>query len=104
EIEPDSDFTAKDFLFASNDYIEKILKTHRVPIIIRGLNSCIEKLVEDHVFMFNYKYNSCYIWIDVERSILNCRVNMRVDKMVNAGLVDEVRKIVIADADYTKGI
>ncbi|KAK6791604.1 hypothetical protein RDI58_010685 [Solanum bulbocastanum] len=29
---------------------------------------------------------------------------MRVDQMVNVGLVDEVRHIFIPDADYTKGI
>uniref|UniRef100_A0A3Q7IUL5 Adenylate isopentenyltransferase n=1 Tax=Solanum lycopersicum TaxID=4081 RepID=A0A3Q7IUL5_SOLLC len=71
-------------------YIEKILKTQRVSIIVGGSNSYIEKLVEDHMFMFKYKYGSCYIWIDVGRSILNRRVNMRVDKMANTGLVDEV--------------
>uniref|UniRef100_M1DQ36 Cytokinin biosynthetic isopentenyltransferase n=1 Tax=Solanum tuberosum TaxID=4113 RepID=M1DQ36_SOLTU len=42
--------------------------------------------------------------IDVEQSVLNRRVDTRVDEMVNAGLVDEVRQIFIPDADYTKGI
>ena len=66
-------------------YIEKILKTQRVPIIVGGSNSYIEKLVEDPVFMFKYKYDSCFIWIDVEQSVLNRRVDMRVDQMVKAG-------------------
>uniref|UniRef100_A0A3Q7HPQ8 Uncharacterized protein n=1 Tax=Solanum lycopersicum TaxID=4081 RepID=A0A3Q7HPQ8_SOLLC len=43
-------------------------------------------------------------WIDDEQSVLNRRVDMRVDQMVKAGLVDEVRLIFIPDADYTKGI
>nr|XP_010313572.1 adenylate isopentenyltransferase 5, chloroplastic-like [Solanum lycopersicum] len=104
EIEPDTDFTAKDFCLQAIIYIEKILKTQCVPIIVGGSNSYIEKLVEDPVFMFKYKYDSCFIWIDVEQSVLNRRVDMRVDQMVKAGLVDEVRQIFIPDADYTKGI
>ncbi|XP_025883841.2 adenylate isopentenyltransferase 5, chloroplastic-like [Solanum lycopersicum] len=104
EIEPDSDFTAEDFCLQAIIYIEKILKTQRVPIIVGGSNSYIEKHVEDHVFMFKYKYDSCFIWIDVEQSVLNRKVDMRVDQMVKAGLVDEVRQIFIPDADYTKGI
>uniref|UniRef100_A0A3Q7JKP1 Uncharacterized protein n=1 Tax=Solanum lycopersicum TaxID=4081 RepID=A0A3Q7JKP1_SOLLC len=37
-------------------------------------------------------------------SVLNRRVDIRVDQMVKAGLVDEVRQIFIPDADYTKRI
>ncbi|XP_027775106.1 adenylate isopentenyltransferase 5, chloroplastic-like [Solanum pennellii] len=104
EVGPDSDFTAEDFCLQIVVYIEKLLKTQRLPIIIRGSNSYIEKLVEDPVFMFKYKYDSCFISIDVEKSVLNRRVDMRVDQMVKAGLVDEGRHIFIPDADYTKGI
>ncbi|KAH0720048.1 hypothetical protein KY290_006528 [Solanum tuberosum] len=81
---PDSDFTAEDFCLKSIVYIENILKTQCVPIIVGGSNSYIEKLVEDPVFMFKYKYDSCFIWIDVEQSVLNLRVDTRVDEMVNA--------------------
>ncbi|TMX01745.1 hypothetical protein EJD97_023739 [Solanum chilense] len=59
---------------------------------------------EDRVFKFKYKYDICFIWIDVEQSVLNRRVDIRVDQMVKEGLVDEVRHIFILDADYTKGI
>ncbi|KAG5609601.1 hypothetical protein H5410_020882 [Solanum commersonii] len=62
------------------------------------------KLVEDPVFMFKYKCDTCFIRIDVERSILNHRVDMRVDQMVNAGLVDEVLHVFIPNGDYTKRI
>uniref|UniRef100_A0A3Q7IYJ0 Isopentenyltransferase n=1 Tax=Solanum lycopersicum TaxID=4081 RepID=A0A3Q7IYJ0_SOLLC len=89
-INRNTHFTAEDFCLQAGIYIEKILKTQRVPIIVGGSNSYIEKLVEDPVFMFKYKYNSCFIWIDVEQSVLNRRVDMRVDQMVKA--------------DYTKGI
>ncbi|KAG5609608.1 hypothetical protein H5410_020889 [Solanum commersonii] len=96
EIEPDSDFTTEDFCLQD--------KTQRIPIIVEGSDSYIEKLVEDPVFKFKYKYDTYFIWIDVEQPFLNRRVDMRVDEMVNAGLVDEVRQIVIPDAKYTKRI
>ncbi|XP_027768543.1 adenylate isopentenyltransferase 5, chloroplastic-like [Solanum pennellii] len=104
EIEPDSDFTAEDFCLQFIVYIEKIVKTQCVPIIVGGSNSYIEKFVEDPVFMFKYKYDSCFIWIDVEQSVLNSRFYMSVEQMVKAGLVDEVRQIFIPDADFTKEI
>uniref|UniRef100_M1DGN8 Isopentenyltransferase n=1 Tax=Solanum tuberosum TaxID=4113 RepID=M1DGN8_SOLTU len=83
EIEPDSNFMAEDFCLKYIVYIENFLKTQCVPIIVAGSNSYIEKLVEDPVFMFKYKYDSCFIWIDVEQSVLNRRVDTRVDEMVN---------------------
>uniref|UniRef100_A0A3Q7IVK3 Adenylate isopentenyltransferase n=1 Tax=Solanum lycopersicum TaxID=4081 RepID=A0A3Q7IVK3_SOLLC len=104
ETKPDSDFTAEDFCLHVVVYIQKILKTQRVSIIVGGSNSYIEKLVEDPMFMFKYKYDSCFIWIDVEQSVLNRRVDMRVDQMVNTRLVEEVRQFFIIDADYTNGI
>ncbi|WMV07714.1 hypothetical protein MTR67_001099 [Solanum verrucosum] len=80
EIEPDSDFTVEDFCLKSIVYIENFLKTQCVPIIVGGSNSYIEKLVEDPRFMFNYKYDNCFIWIEVEQSVLNRRVDTRVDE------------------------
>uniref|UniRef100_M1DRP3 Isopentenyltransferase n=1 Tax=Solanum tuberosum TaxID=4113 RepID=M1DRP3_SOLTU len=84
KIEPDSNFTAEDFCVKFIVYLEIFLKTECVPIIVGGSNSYIEKLVEDHVFMFKYKYDSCFSGIDVEQSLLNHRVDTRVDEMVNA--------------------
>ncbi|KAG5609626.1 hypothetical protein H5410_020907 [Solanum commersonii] len=104
EIVPDSDFIAEYFCLQVIAYIEIFLKTQRVPIIVGGSNSYIEKLVESHVFIFKYKYDTFFIWIYIEQSILNRRVDLRVVEMVNAGLVDELRQIIIPDADYTKGI
>ncbi|KAK6791621.1 hypothetical protein RDI58_010702 [Solanum bulbocastanum] len=84
--------------------LEIFLKTQRVPINVGGSNSYIDKILKDPVFMFKYKYDICFIWIDVEQSVLNRRVDMRVDQMVNEGLVHEVWHIFIPDANYTKEI
>ncbi|KAG5629941.1 hypothetical protein H5410_001658 [Solanum commersonii] len=72
--------------FLSEDHIlhRNFLKTQCVPIIVGGSNSYIEKVVEDPVFMFKYKYDNCFILTDVEQLVLNRRVDTRVDEMVNA--------------------
>ncbi|KAG5629948.1 hypothetical protein H5410_001665 [Solanum commersonii] len=84
EIEPDCDFTVQDFCMKSIVYIENCLKTQCIPIIVGESNLYIEKPVEDPVFMFKYKYDSFFIWIDIEQSVLNRRVDTRDDEMVNA--------------------
>ncbi|KAG5610073.1 hypothetical protein H5410_021354 [Solanum commersonii] len=89
EIEPDSDFTAEHFCLKSVVYGEIFLMTQCVPIIVGGSNSYIEKVVEDHVFMFKYKYDSFFIWIDVEQSVLNRSGDTRVDEIVNKGIIDK---------------
>uniref|UniRef100_A0A3Q7IVR3 Uncharacterized protein n=1 Tax=Solanum lycopersicum TaxID=4081 RepID=A0A3Q7IVR3_SOLLC len=80
KIESDSDFTAEDFCLQDVAFIENILKTQHVPIIFGGSNAYIENLLKSVLF----------IWIDVEQSVLKRRVDMRVDQMVKAGLVNEV--------------
>ncbi|KAG5609600.1 hypothetical protein H5410_020881, partial [Solanum commersonii] len=104
EIEQDSDSTVEEFYLQAIVYIEIFLISQRVQIIVGGSNSYIENHVEDPVFMFKFKRYTCFIWIDVEQSILIRRVDMRVDQMVDEGLVDELRQILIQDVDYTKGI
>ncbi|KAG5610246.1 hypothetical protein H5410_021527 [Solanum commersonii] len=47
---------------------------------------------------------SNYCWRVKFSNLLNRRVDMRIDQMVNARLVDEVRHIFIPYANYTKGI
>ncbi|KAG5609602.1 hypothetical protein H5410_020883 [Solanum commersonii] len=73
---------------------QKFLEAKRVPIIVGRSNSYFENLMEDHVFMFKYKYDTCFIWIDVEQSDLNRRVDMRLDQMVNAAKIEP-------DSDFT---
>ncbi|XP_047269512.1 adenylate isopentenyltransferase 5, chloroplastic-like [Capsicum annuum] len=104
EIDSDFDFTFENFCAQANCYIEKIISRGYVSIIIDGSNSYIEKLVKDPMFIFKSKYNSCFIWIDVDVSILDPFLRKKVDHMVQTGLVDEVRGIFSPEADYSKGI
>ncbi|CAL5323612.1 unnamed protein product [Camellia sinensis] len=104
EFDPDSDFTARDFCYHALEAIEKIIRSGRIPIIVGGSNSFIEALVEDPDFKFKSQYDCCFIWLDVSLPVLHSFVSKRVDQMVDAGIVDEVRKLFIPGADYTRGI
>ncbi|OIT22907.1 adenylate isopentenyltransferase 5, chloroplastic [Nicotiana attenuata] len=104
EIEPEADFTAEDFCCQAVYYIEYVLNSGHIPIIVGGSNTYIEALVENPVFKFKSKYKCCFLWVDVALPVLHSSVSKRVDHMVHAGLVDEVRGIFVPDADYTKGI
>ncbi|KAH0721520.1 hypothetical protein KY290_004962 [Solanum tuberosum] len=68
EIEPDSDFTAEDFCLKSIVYIENILKTQCVPIIVGGSNSYIQKLVEDPGWWMRCGKFSCQMQITPNES------------------------------------
>ncbi|KAL7230408.1 hypothetical protein ACSBR2_008818 [Camellia fascicularis] len=103
-FDPDSNFTARDFCYHALEAIEKIVSSGRIPIIVGGSNSFIEALVEDPDFKFKSQYDCCFIWLDVSLAVLHSFVSKRVDQMVDAGIVDEVRKLFIPGADYTQGI
>ncbi|KAL2468406.1 Adenylate isopentenyltransferase 3 [Forsythia ovata] len=103
-IEPDSDFTASDFCNQAVAAVEEILKLGKVPIIVGGSNSYIESLVEEHFVKFKSIYECCFIWLDVALPVLYSFTSKRVDQMVDAGLVDEVRGMFVHNADYSRGI
>ncbi|CAL5385693.1 unnamed protein product [Camellia sinensis] len=104
EFDPDSDFTARDFCHHALIAIEKIVRFGHIPIIVGGSNSFIEALVEDPDFKFRSQYDCCFIWLDVSLPILHSFVSKRVDQMVDAGIVDEVRELFTPEVDYTRGI
>ncbi len=48
------------------------------------------------------EYNAVYIGLTMERSLLYERINHRVDRMLNEGLIDEVKKL--REMGYTRGM
>ncbi|XP_038718813.1 adenylate isopentenyltransferase 5, chloroplastic-like [Tripterygium wilfordii] len=102
-IDQNSNFTATDFRSHASLAVESILGRGRLPIIAGGSNSYIEALVNEDP-EFRLRYECCFLWVDVSLPVLNSFVSERVDKMVKAGLVDEVRKMFKPNADYSQGI
>ncbi|POO02285.1 isopentenyltransferase, partial [Trema orientale] len=102
--DPQSNFSAADFCHDASAAVESILDGRRLPIIAGGSNSYVQALISDHA-RFRLRYECCFLWVDVSLPVLRAFVSERVDRMVAAGLVNEVRKIFDpASADYSRGI
>ncbi|KAI3924922.1 hypothetical protein MKW98_031173 [Papaver atlanticum] len=52
----------------------------------------------------NSRYDCCFICVDVSLPVLDKYVEQRVNRMIDAGLLNEVYDIYNANADYTRGI
>ncbi|PPD82829.1 hypothetical protein GOBAR_DD20236 [Gossypium barbadense] len=102
-VDPISNFTSLDFQHHASLAVESILAEGRLPIIAGGSNSYIEALVNDDP-EFQLRYECCFLWVDVSLRVLHSFVSERVDKMVKAGLVDEVEQMFDPMADYSRGI
>ncbi|KAK4283633.1 hypothetical protein QN277_000563 [Acacia crassicarpa] len=100
--DPNLDFTAADFIRHASSAVDSIIDRHCLPIIAGGSNSYIEALVPD--FETGRPVDFCFLWVDVSLPVLHSFLTDRVDRMVEAGLIEEVRQMFDSRADYTKGI
>ncbi|KAL3849846.1 hypothetical protein ACJIZ3_011728 [Penstemon smallii] len=100
-IPPESDFTSSNFKYTASISVKSILSRRKLPIIVGGSNSYIETLIDAN---FRAKYDCCFLWVDVAMPVLHSFVSDRVDKMVERGMVDEVRDFYSATSDYSRGI
>ncbi|CAN8280414.1 unnamed protein product [Cochlearia groenlandica] len=104
-LPPQADLTAANFGHMANLSVENILNKGKLPIIVGGSNSYVEALVDDEDYKFRSKYDCCFLWVDVALPVLHGFVSERVDKMVDNGMVDEVREFFdFSDSDYSRGI
>ncbi|KAG8637652.1 hypothetical protein MANES_15G148500v8 [Manihot esculenta] len=103
-MDPEADFTVQDFCTHVHVAMTRIINNGSVPIIVGGSNNYIRRLVEDPCTKFKSNFDSCFLWVDVDLPVLYKRVAQRVDEMVEAGLVEEVRAMVAPGADYTRGV
>lgn len=58
---------------------------------------------KDYVNCIN-RYEVCFLWVDVAMLVLEQFVCDRVDRMVAAGMVEEVRNMYNPNGDYSKGV
>ncbi|KAF6136374.1 hypothetical protein GIB67_028064 [Kingdonia uniflora] len=103
-VDQESDFTSTDFRYLATHALGSIVGRNHLPIIAGGSNSYIEHLVDDNELGFRAKYDCCFLWVDVSLPVLHSFVSDRVDRMVEMGLVDEVRRLFKPDGDYSRGI
>ncbi|ESW11141.1 hypothetical protein PHAVU_008G005300 [Phaseolus vulgaris] len=102
--DPDSDFTSDDFCNHVLVALDIIFQNGHLPIIVGGSNTYLGALLEDPNIAFCSKYDCCFIWVDVSLPVLFPYLDKRVDEMVDAGVVEEIREYFVAGADYSRGI
>lgn len=100
-VDPESDFSAANFRAMASVSLRSILSRRQLPIIVGGSNSFVEALVDVN---FRSRYECCFLWVDVAMPMLHSFVSDRVDKMVDRGMVEEVRDLFNPNADYSRGI
>ncbi|GKB05504.1 adenylate isopentenyltransferase 3, chloroplastic-like protein [Tanacetum coccineum] len=103
-VEPEAEFEARDFVRSASLAMKSIIGRGKVPVIAGGSNSFIEALVDDRNYEFRSRYDFCFLWVDVEMPVLHRFASDRVDRMVNDGMVEQVRKMWDPNCDYSKGI
>ncbi|KAK9055784.1 hypothetical protein SSX86_026869 [Deinandra increscens subsp. villosa] len=103
-VDPESDFNAGNFVSTALLAMKSIVGRRKLPVIAGGSNSFIEALVDDENYQFRSRYDVRILWVDVAMHVLEQFVSDRVDRMVAAGMVEEVRNIYNPNADYSKGI
>lgn len=104
-IDPNADFTAANFCSRASAFTKSIIGRGKLPIIAGGSNSFVEALIEGGDSRFRSRYNCCFLWVDVSIPVLHSFVSERVDRMVEKGMVDELRDIFNPEhCDYSRGI
>nr|KYP59475.1 tRNA Delta(2)-isopentenylpyrophosphate transferase [Cajanus cajan] len=102
--DPDYDFTVDDFCKSVLVALDLIIKNGSLPIIVGGSNTYLTTLLQDPNIAFRSKYDCCFIWLDVSLPVLFQYLDKRVDEMLDAGVVDEIREAFTPVADYSRGV
>ncbi|KAK2358074.1 adenylate isopentenyltransferase 5, chloroplastic [Trifolium repens] len=103
-VDPNLSFTSNDFCEHATEKVDSIVARNGLPIIAGGSNSYIEALV-NHYPEFRTRYECCFLWVDVSFPVLHSSLSARVDRMIEAGQVNEVREFFDEkNRDYTRGI
>jgi tRNA dimethylallyltransferase len=116
-IEPDERFTAADFKRLANEAIDSITSRGKLPVMVGGTGLYIDAVIFDYHFSTpeeaalrdprnprhllhpnasdrsGLRPHTLLIGLTLERKVLKRRIEARVEAMVAAGLVDEVRRL-----------
>ena len=89
-------FNAFDFVTKAKEAIAFIAKQNKLPVIVGGTGLYIDSLLWGYDFNSTEKkcdFNYEYIFFNDDREKIYRRINIRVDKMIKDGLVDEVKAL-----------
>lgn len=91
-------YNAFEFVNDCTEKIEEIFKRGNTPIIVGGTNLYISALTRNYDFKNGVKsdekkFEFCLYALNMSREMLYDRINKRVDKMIQEGLIEEVKKL-----------
>ncbi|AEE84938.1 putative tRNA isopentenyltransferase [Arabidopsis thaliana] len=104
ELNPEAgEVTAAEFRVMAAEAISEITQRKKLPILAGGSNSYIHALLAKSYDPENYpfsdhkgsicselKYDCCFIWIDVDQSVLFEYLSLRLDLMMKSGMFEEI--------------
>ncbi len=97
-VPTNSTFNAYNFMFLSKQLITQILSRGNLPVIVGGTGLYIESLLYDYNFKKKERsnqavYDYTLLILNQNREKLYKKINKRVDKMIQNGLVEEVKML-----------
>lgn len=108
-LEPNEKFSVAEFVRRASEIISEMNLRGKIPIVVGGTGLYIQALIEGYKFHDNaksqekffsdtgkLKYNAMVIGLTLNRQKLYERINQRTEKMFEAGLVEEVQKLLSA--------
>ncbi|KAI3946640.1 hypothetical protein MKW92_049725 [Papaver armeniacum] len=100
----DDELTPVDFRLVAASKVSDIWSRNSVPILVGGSNSYIHAFLAKHfdsdsegldfesVVSSELRYNCCFLWVYVEPSIHKQYIYLRVQQMLDAGMLEELSK------------
>lgn len=98
-VEPDENFNAFNFVTLAKQAIQEIYQNNKLPVIVGGTGLYIESLIYNYSFenknenLNQSEYDFKLYVLHCERNKLYQLINERVDKMIESGLVEEVKDL-----------
>ncbi|RWR82232.1 adenylate isopentenyltransferase-like protein [Cinnamomum micranthum f. kanehirae] len=99
EFDPNIDISPSDYRSIADSRISEIHRRDKLPIVVGGSNSFINALVSARYVADDpdlcsasaeFRYNCCFIWVDVAREVLDEYLSRRVDEMLESGMFEEL--------------
>src|SRR3989338_7242793 len=101
-VKPVTQFNAGKFKKRPAGSINKILSRNKIPFLVGGTGLYISALIDNYQFpnlsskqaKGKAKYQTLQIGLTYPKKILNKKIEQRVDKMIENGMINETKKLV----------
>ncbi|CAN1775223.1 Adenylate isopentenyltransferase [Linum perenne] len=94
-------FTPHQFRLVAQKTVMDISSKGNLPVLVGGSNSFIHAVVGNRISP-KLRYDTCFIWIDVAFPVLFEYLDRRVDKLVEAGMAEELAEFFASESWVNK--